>query len=382
MSLRIQRTGERRRRNDKAGISHAAVARAWRKILDLESLNADQKFDRAGGDSLRLHMLIFMIEEATGITLPMDRCHVALRPSEFVQIVEDALRPQVAPPEVVSPDTIFLLPGTGGDVPLLSAFRAGCAPHLSFATLDFPEWPELVEQNLDFADLVRRATDDIRHRSPPGPVRLVGFSLGGYVAYAVALTLRAEGRKIEFLGIFDTDADPAIRRGQGQSSEPEPAGRLGPLRRDLRMLRRAAREGWIAGAIARIAGHALMQPGRRRLLRFIARHRDARLPAGFAYFLNRYLQNALEMRLARDWGAGLSAAPPPIDCRTVLFRSEGHRPEATDDLGWRGRFSEFRVVHVPGDHLGMLRPPHLAPFCAGFVDIVATAAAQKETAKL
>ena len=39
------------------------VARAWRQVLDEQSLSTDMPFGEAGGDSLQLLKLIFLIEE-------------------------------------------------------------------------------------------------------------------------------------------------------------------------------------------------------------------------------------------------------------------------------------------------------------------------------
>ena len=65
----------------------AVVAQAWRQVLDHASFAADTPFDQAGGDSLRLLKLIFLMEEATGLRLPMEACHVGLRPSDFAQVL-------------------------------------------------------------------------------------------------------------------------------------------------------------------------------------------------------------------------------------------------------------------------------------------------------
>ncbi len=44
----------------------------------------------------------------------------------------------------------------------------------------------------------------IRRLQPRGPYRLIGYSLGGTMAHAIAATLRAEGESVELLALFDT----------------------------------------------------------------------------------------------------------------------------------------------------------------------------------
>ena len=157
-----------------------AVASAWRRALDRESLIADRPFDEAGGDSPCPLKLIFLLEQNVGASLPMDACHLAMRPSDLLRITQDALRPCEADP--VSPGTIFLLPGMGGDFP--SAGRISCglstAPPLHNPRPARLAGPGCVD--IALGQLAGRAATVILHRYPEGPVRLAGFCLGGEVA--------------------------------------------------------------------------------------------------------------------------------------------------------------------------------------------------------
>src|SRR5690606_301120 len=54
------------------------------------------------------------------------------------------------------------------------------------------------------ADLARRYTDEIVAAAPGGRYRLIGWSLGGVLAHAVAVELQARGLQVEGLALIDS----------------------------------------------------------------------------------------------------------------------------------------------------------------------------------
>ncbi len=367
--------GQRTRATRKDGAA-AVVARAWRQVLDNPSLAADMQFDQAGGDSLRLLKLIFLIEEARGVRLPMEACHVGLRPSGFVKVLELAIRAGDTPAKE-PPETIFLIPGMGGETPLEGGFRAGCAPALHVATVDLPDWPDMIAPDFTMDDLIERTAAEITARAPAGPVRLVGYSLGGHVAFGAARALAASGREIGFLGILDTNT--AVRP-QPVARGPAPIRALRYMRWEIHNLARAARRGEATDKMGEMAARFLARPGKVRRLRLAARLRHMPLPASFAMFVNIYLREELQARLLRAWQANTSHGSPPLHAPVVLFRSEEHAPDEPADLGWRALCPRLRVTNVSGGHKSMLRAPYVDDLCARFVgetnDAVSAAASQ------
>ena len=53
-------------------------------------------------------------------------------------------------------------------------------------------------------EVCKRHLDTMRNIQPRGPYRLLGYSLGGVVAQAIAARLVEEGEEVDFLGLLDT----------------------------------------------------------------------------------------------------------------------------------------------------------------------------------
>ncbi|MFE0652995.1 amino acid adenylation domain-containing protein [Streptomyces sp. NPDC059534] len=68
------------------------------------------------------------------------------------------------------------------------------------------------------ADMVRDYAEHIRTVQPVGPYRLLGWSVGGNIAHAVAAHLVAEGEEVEFLALLDSypPADTALLPDPGE----------------------------------------------------------------------------------------------------------------------------------------------------------------------
>ncbi len=347
------------------------VARAWRQVLDEQSLRADTPFDAAGGDSLALLRLVFLIEEASGLRLPMEACHLGLRPSDFLQVLRLG-RVSAATPLLEPPGTVFLIPGARGQTPMEGGFRAASEAMLHIAAVDFPDWADVIRGQLTMEDLIAQIVAEIVARQPSGDIRLAGYSIGGHFAHGVARALATQGRRVSFVGILDTSLQM-----HGRSLMPSPRGPA-----PVRMLRRTYWEAYnvlragrrhLPASLERamVAARLLARPDKPNRLRLAARLRHMPLPSDFAAHLNAYLCEAALALLVRTWRQRSAEARQVIDAPTVLFRARERQFEASRDLGWGAVCTSLRVVDVAGDHLTMLRPPHLAELCARFSEAVA-----------
>lgn len=325
-----------------------AVSRAWLRTLDRESLEADIPFDEAGGDSLRLLRFVFHLEQQCGVTLPLDAFYAALRPSAFVQRLDQCLNDfNTASRDARRP--LFLLPGVGKDEPRLVRFRAACARELRVIPIDYGDWPEWIAPGFTFSAIVTRIVAAIEAEAADGPILLAGYSLGGKIAYAVALALLSAGRTIAFFGILDTDIS---------SDEPAP----GRWQRFTAAVRRGESMSGIASYLSRWLAKAPRALG----LSMVLRVCRARLPGDFGFYLHWHIRRRVLSHLVKSWWAQIAGPLPQLRGPATLFRSSEHRADAAADLGWHRICPEITAVAVGGDHYTMFDPPNLDPLCACF----------------
>jgi thioesterase domain-containing protein len=192
---------------------------------------------------------------------------------------------------------------------------------------------------------------------PEGPYHLGGHSLGGWVAFEMARQLRRQGHDVPLVAIIDT---------------PVPA----PADTSARAAWDEAK--WIAELTDRIA--KLLAPELRldeETLRASTHEqrmdafRDALIAAGVypAEGGLAYLRHTLDVFKAH---ACVSYAPTPLPGseagaeRILLLRTPNEPTHAAaawapgdPTWGW-SRLAQTEVVIVPGDHLAVLRPPHVA----------------------
>jgi thioesterase domain-containing protein len=67
-----------------------------------------------------------------------------------------------------------------------------------------------LEPDTRVEDMAARYVEHVRLRQPKGPYRLLGYSLGGMIAFEMARELAAAGEEVEFLGIIDCDVHESI----------------------------------------------------------------------------------------------------------------------------------------------------------------------------
>ena len=100
---------------------------------------------------------------------------------------------------------LFCIHPSGGDIGIYRKFAARTGPELSVMGIQSrlmcgaaTEFSTLKEMAFDYACL-------INEQQPLGTVRLLGFSLGGFVASLMAHELQQFGRSVSFLGLIDSN---------------------------------------------------------------------------------------------------------------------------------------------------------------------------------
>ncbi|MFE3292670.1 thioesterase domain-containing protein, partial [Rhodococcus sp. NPDC059234] len=197
-----------------AGPVESAIAGAFAAVLGVERIGADDSFFDHGGNSLLATRVVTELRERLGrdVSLPMlfldpTPAGMAGRIGETGAVaVEDALR-------VVIP-----LRGTGTDRPLfcvhpgigLSWGYTGLVRYLPAERPVFGLQLPAITGGPSYGsveELACRYVDEIRAIAPHGPYDLLGWSLGGVLAHAMAVELQRRGESVATLAVMDSYPD-------------------------------------------------------------------------------------------------------------------------------------------------------------------------------
>ena len=184
------------------------LVKIWQQVLGVERIGIDDGFFDVGGDSLLASSLFLEIERNFSVRLPLRTLidHETIR-----QIASLIQYPQKTNMDIlVALSTrgngvpVFLIPFGKGD--LLGLVRLGQL--LEGRQPIYGLQAAGVGGNNLYKNTVEETAAQfvqaIRTVQPSGPYRLIGGSVGGMVAYEMALVLREAGETVGLLGMIDT----------------------------------------------------------------------------------------------------------------------------------------------------------------------------------
>jgi nonribosomal peptide synthetase DhbF len=198
------------------------LCRLYAELLGREPIGIDDNFFALGGHSLLVTRLVSRIRAALGTELSI---RLFLQAPTVAGVIESLAADPAAQARI---DPLLPIRTSGEQSPLFCVHPvsgvawcySGLQGHLpaglpiyglQLDTASKSAWPR------DLAELTASYADRIREVQPTGPYRLLGWSLGGGIAHAVASRLQREGEGVEFLALLDSyptdhqllDMDPA-----------------------------------------------------------------------------------------------------------------------------------------------------------------------------
>jgi len=195
----------------------SAVAAAFAAQLGVESVGADDNFFALGGTSLTATGVAARLRESISTEVPVEWIFTHSTPESLAHRIEAREADTVENDGAGSAVAVLLpLRANGSRTPLFCIHPAiGLAWCFSglvqYLDDDRPVYginsPALTDPNVRFEsldDLAHRYVREIRAVQPHGPYHLLGYSVGGQIAHAMAVQLRRDGDDVRTLSMMDT----------------------------------------------------------------------------------------------------------------------------------------------------------------------------------
>jgi thioesterase domain-containing protein len=303
----------------------------WAEALGVARVGAHDNFFDLGGDSL---VAIELLAKAAANGIQLDPADVFEHQTvaELARLATRGPRSSAGRGSAVelragaSSPLFCVHPSTGGVECYLTLAARLPADASVFGLRAAPLADGEVGEATDIGSLAAAYVDAMRAVQPHGPYRLLGWSLGGAIAFEIACQLVSAGERVELLAIIDQGIDPSgaatTREVPFVLAQLAAAGLQVPLDGDEDDIYRALSGRWPAGPTQDVATD-LFRPFvtlARANFDALRRYVPGRFPGAVVYF-------------------GSAQAPPGAD------------------LGWRQIADSVTVVEVPGTHFELLEDP-------------------------
>ncbi|WP_434744192.1 non-ribosomal peptide synthetase/type I polyketide synthase [Streptomyces sp. A-14] len=189
-----------------------SVARHWKTLLGCEQVGLEDDFFELGGSSIKLVELLHHLRTEFGVGVPVSRLYQVTTLHGMAATVQDVLLG-------ASAEELPSLTFNAGQHPVLFCFPPAGGHGLVYRGLaaQLPDHRVIGFNYLPGDDKVARYADLIEADRPEGPCLLLGYSLGGNLAFETAKELERRGRRVAHVVILDS-------RRILTAYEPDPSG--------------------------------------------------------------------------------------------------------------------------------------------------------------
>jgi amino acid adenylation domain-containing protein len=327
------------------------IAAIWSDILGLDTVSVQDDFFELGGHSMIAVQVMARLEKETGKRLPLSTLLTYPTIEKLAALLEDdkpanrwkSLVP-IRPQGTKAP--IYIIHGIGLNLLNFSSLTSYMDPDQPIYGLQARGLDGTTEP-LDSMEAIAAAYNaELIDQNPTGPYAIAGYSFGGYVALEMARQLKAMGKEVKMLAMFDTNAEESL-------TFRSPMYRLG-----RKIARQVPKIIWIGKSFLKQPVNTLqyqrgfVERQVKQFMQAIGLREEPQPEAGFEQ-LNHIME--------KHETAYQNYIMQPYDGIIDLFKAND-RLYFVDDikyLGWKKyALKGVRVHDVPGDHQYMLLPPN------------------------
>ena len=189
-----------------------ALAVIWSEVMGIERIGLHDNFFDLGGHSILAMRLVYEIEKAFTVRIPLASLFETPTISQLAQVL-DRVQPgeqrRVTATCIARRGTrepFFCIPGIRGEEMLLSNLAAQLNEvDRPFYVIAFDELSGSIES---LETLAGEFIEEIQRVQPRGPYYLAGLCFGGVLAYEIAQQLTAHGEQVAFVALLEAYAPP------------------------------------------------------------------------------------------------------------------------------------------------------------------------------
>lgn len=327
----------------------------WEKYLGIKNIGTTDNFFELGGHSIVAVQIMVDIEKMTGQRLPIAILFEYPTIRQLAQWIDDTDKKTTWKSLVRikaggNKMPVYLVHGVGLNLLVFN----GLAKHLD------AEQPVYglqslglngTEEQLDTVEeIAAHYNSEILEQNPDGPYAVIGYSLGGHIAFEMVKQLEALGKKVKLLGMMDTNLKPS----DGDTKAEKIGAKIKrQFPKALFLLRSFIDDPGSTVAYQGMIMKLKVQEALAKLGLYKMQPADDNIPD----YMNRLVEK-LQHAVSRY-------NETPYNGRIFLFKAK-RRVYFVDEpkyLGWKNYATKGVVVNeVPGDHKDMLLPPNVKQF--------------------
>ncbi len=187
------------------------VATIWQSVLNCEQVGIRDNFFELGGHSLLAARLVSEMQKWLNCQLSIADVFQSPTVESLARRISDRdWTPRwtsLVPLQTKGQELpLFCMHGWGGSAYGFVQLARQLSPDRPVYALQAIGLDGTSPKHATVEEMARHYASEIRTVQPQGPYHLAGQSLGGWIAYAVAQELNAQGEKVDMLALLDTQA--------------------------------------------------------------------------------------------------------------------------------------------------------------------------------
>ncbi|MEV4234805.1 amino acid adenylation domain-containing protein [Nocardia sp. NPDC049737] len=217
------------------------VAQVFGAVLGVDRVGADDDFYTLGGNSLKSVQVVSELRKKLDYEVPISWMLSDPCPADLAKRIESGMHSGPVVDRSVGFDVLLPI-RTAGERPPLFCIHPAVGLSWCYRTLDrylcdgrpiygiqAPQVGGEVPGPTSIEEMAERYFDEIRAVQPHGPYHLLGWSLGGAIAHAIAVEMRAAGEQVALLALLDAEVGGVDESTLSAVTAGELISNLGPV---------------------------------------------------------------------------------------------------------------------------------------------------------